>query len=69
MVQYDPFAPLLVNTDLPLRGKAMNNTSGNTTPGLVDSPSSMSSGLDIFKRGASHPHGKPAHASRLEYQH
>lgn len=59
MVQYDPFAPLLVNTDLPVRERPLNSTSGTTTPSLVDSPSSMSSPLENFKRGVSRPHGKP----------
>ncbi|KAK5053721.1 hypothetical protein LTR84_001682 [Exophiala bonariae] len=55
MVQYDPFAPLLVDTDLPMRERTMRNTSGNTTPSLVDSPSSLSSPLENFKRRASRP--------------
>jgi hypothetical protein len=58
MVQYDPFAPLLVNTDLPVREKHMGSTSGNNTPSLVDSPTSMNSGLQIPKREAPRSHGK-----------
>jgi len=56
MVQYDPFAPLLVNTDLPVREKHIGSTNGNTTPSLVDSPTSMNSGLEIPKREAPRSH-------------
>lgn len=59
MVQYDPFAPLFVNTDLPVREKHMDNTSGNITPSLLDSPTSMNSSFEITKRGTPRSRGKP----------
>lgn len=69
MVQYDPFAPLFVKTDLPVREKHMDNTSGNSTPSLLDSPTSMnSSSLDVTKRGSPRPHGKP-HLKSLPMDH
>ncbi|KEF51142.1 uncharacterized protein A1O9_12756 [Exophiala aquamarina CBS 119918] len=73
MVQYDPFAPLFVNTDLPLREKHTDSTSGNTTPSLLDSPTSMNSSLDITKRAAprSHVEGPAVHPQlrRLSSSH
>lgn len=38
MVQYDPFAPMLITTDLPTREKTSKTSSGQATPSTFDSP-------------------------------